>query len=82
MRRESRTKNQDVMIVDLGIHVGVSLFRSQLYNHAGVPDEFLLSPLNTEGEIESQLASQTNASLRMQLDDLTEATDNQVFLGS
>lgn len=54
MHRERRTKSrQDGTVMDLGIRVGVSLLHSQLYNHAGVPDEFPLSPLNTEEEIES-----------------------------
>lgn len=40
-------------IMDLGICVGVLLLRSRLYNYAGVP----LSPLNIDGEIESQRVS-------------------------
>jgi len=49
--------------MDLGICVGVLLLRSRLYNYAGVP----LSPLNIEGEIESQRVSQADASFKEHL---------------
>lgn len=54
---EPRSTAEGGAIVDLGIRVGVSLLRSQLYSHAAVPDEFPLSPLNTEGKLKASQAS-------------------------
>lgn len=59
--------------MDLGICVGVLLLRSRLYNYAGVP----LSPLNIEGEIESQRISHADASSRGILQSIVQSSGKQ-----